>query len=94
MLLGAPTVPLMGRAATEHATTALRHPVVGAWRWVNDPADPASDSYAIFHPDGTYVEASTFAGVAVGVWAASGERSADLTEVFQDIDPSLEGFTP
>ena len=82
--------------AAQDATPAAMadHPVVGGWRWENVTPEGTFVSYAVFHPDGTYVEASNFAGVAIGVWAATGERSAALTEVFQDIDPSVDGFAP
>ena len=34
------------------------------------------------------------AGAAIGIWRMTGERTADLVFVFQDIDPSLEGYAP
>jgi hypothetical protein len=68
------------------------HPIVGAWRWDNDLANPDTHiSYGVFHDDGTYLEVTTGAGTAVGSWLPTGERTADVTNVFQDIseDPSI-----
>jgi hypothetical protein len=71
------------------------HPLVGAWQWSNNPGDPtASYTYAIFHDDGTYTEYDPNLGVGIGVWRPTGEHTADLTIVFQDIDPSQEVFAP
>jgi hypothetical protein len=71
------------------------HPVVGAWVFDTDAADPANAlSYAAFHADGTYVEVHPLVGVGVGVWRPTGEHTADLTIVFQDVDPSPAGVAP
>jgi hypothetical protein len=71
------------------------HPVVGAWAWDTDAADPANAlSYGAFHADGTYVEVHPLVGVGVGVWRPTGERTADLTIVFQDVDPTPAGVAP
>jgi hypothetical protein len=51
-------------------------------------------AYAVFHADGTYLEVDPNIGVGVGVWRATGERSAELTYVFQDIDPEPAGTAP
>ena len=67
-------------------TTTGNHPVVGAW-W------PAT-AYAVFHADGTYLEVVPNSGVGVGVWRATDERSAELTYVFQDIDPEPATTAP
>ena len=73
---------------------ATQHPIVGAWRWDYDPAHPDTQiAYGIFHADGTYEEVSNGAGTAVGVWAATGERSVAVTYIAQDVagDPSDPG---
>ena len=62
------------------------HPVVGGWYWENSSTDPFDDSFAVFHADGTYVEETPYIGTGIGVWEATGERSADLIIVFQDIE--------
>ena len=93
----------LGRAADVHAQdaalaagpgAAAAHPVVGTWRWADDLQNLADASYAVFHADGTYVEMSPGHGVGIGTWEATGARSATLTVVFQDIDPSLAAFAP
>jgi hypothetical protein len=69
-------------------TTTVDHPVVGAWWTANDAPGPGVETaYAIFHADGTYLEVDPNIGVGIGVWRATGERGAELTYVFQDIDP-------
>lgn len=78
--------------ATPGETTG--HPIVGAWRWQNNPDDPStSTSFAVFHGDETYVEFDPAVGVGIGTWRATGERTGDLTIVFQDndLDPNLLG---
>jgi hypothetical protein len=86
----------LGTSAQEDAGATREamatHPVVGAWRWDNDPPTPNTHiTYAIFHDDGTYVEVSTGSGTAVGSWQPMGERSVKVTNVFQDIseDPTI-----
>jgi hypothetical protein len=84
-------------ATPDTATTMAMadHPIVGAWQWSNHPGDPnASVTYAIFHDDGTYTEYDPNIGVGIGVWKPTGERTADLTIVFQDIDPAAGVFAP
>ena len=77
-----------------HAATA-EHPVVGAWWSSNDAPGPGvNTAYAVFHADGTYLEVDPNIGVGVGVWRATGERSAELTYVFQDIDPEPAATAP
>ena len=82
-------------AGIGHETTsaaANKHASVGAWRLDTDADDPANPpSFAIFHADGTYVEAHPLVGVGVGAWRATGERIADLTIVFPDVDPNAAG---
>src|SRR3712207_2119951 len=73
----------------QDATPAARpdHPVVGAWWTANDAPGPGvNTAAAIFHADGTYLEVDPNIGVGVGAWRASGERTADLVAVYQDID--------
>lgn len=102
VLLGSAVVisrlPAAAQEATPDATDLMAmatHPLVGAWQWSNNPGDPlASYTYAIFHDDGTYTEYDPALGVGIGVWRPTGERTADLTIVFQDIDPAQEVFAP
>ena len=81
--------------ATPAATTWAEHPVVGTWWTANDAPGPGLETaYAVFHADGTYVEVDPNIGVGVGVWRVTGERSAELTYVFQDIDPEPTAIAP
>jgi hypothetical protein len=84
----------MGRSTTAQDANTAEHPIVGAWIWDNDPANPGTDiSYAIFHDDGTYVE-MTGGGPIVGAWEVTGERSVLLTgfgRVDLDEDPTTDG---
>jgi hypothetical protein len=73
---------------------AVAHPVVGAWRWENDRLHPGDASFAVVHADGTYVEFYPGYGVGIGAWEATGERSASLSIVFQDLDQSPTVVVP
>ncbi len=84
----------LGTSAQEATPAALAgHPVVGAWKWANDPTDPIGATYAIFHADGTYVEVAGDQ-TGIGVWRPAGERTVEITEVFQDINPDPNVFEP
>jgi hypothetical protein len=98
LVLSVVTLALLGVLATRDSigraqsaapgASATEHPVVGAWWTANDAPGPGvNTAYGVFHADGTYLEVDPNIGVGVGVWQATGERSADLTYVFQDIDP-------
>ncbi len=91
VLLGGAAGRLVRHTTAEDATPAATaaHPVVGAWQWTNEVEGMSpSASYATFHPDGTYVEAATDGVVIIGVWRATGERTADLTMFAADVDPA------
>ena len=83
-------------AAQDAAPAALAgHPVVGAWWSANDAEGPGvNTAYVVFHGDGTYLEVDPNIGVGVGVWRPTGDRSAELTYVFQDIDPEPNATAP
>lgn len=70
------------------------HPIVGMWWWENSSADPFDDSFAVFQADGTYVEETPYIGAGIGTWAPTGERTADLLIVFQDIEGGLDPNEP
>ena len=97
VLVGAVAAARGPRLAAQHATPTAPagHPVVGGWAFDTDAADPSNAlSYGAFHADGTYVELHPLVGVGIGVWRATGERTADLTIVFQDVDPTPAGVAP
>jgi hypothetical protein len=81
-------------AAQETTPTAMAaHPVVGTWKWTN-PADPLSgSSYAIFSSDGSYLEVVADQ-TGIGVWRPVGERTVEITSVFQDLEPDPDVFEP
>lgn len=68
------------------------HPIIGSWRWDEDPAHPGAQTVSgVFRPDGTY-EGETQSGVpVVGVWQATGPRTVAVTYVYQDLlgDPEV-----
>lgn len=84
-------------AAQEATPTSLSdlaaHPIVGAWKWTNDPSDVHPESFAIFHADGTYVEA-VGKETGIGVWQSAGPESAVLTAYFQDLVPETVEVEP
>lgn len=85
-------------SAAQDATpaTALdraQHPIVGAWKWTNDPSDPHPESFAIFHPDGTYIEVIGIE-TGIGVWQPAGPERVDLTAYFQDLDSTTVEVEP
>ena len=76
-------------------TSTGNHPVVGTWWTANDAPGPGVETaYAVFHADSTYLEVDPNIGVGVGVWRATDEHSAELTYVFQDIDPEPATTAP
>ena len=86
----APTVA----TAQEVGSVANQHPIVGAWFWENISDDLFDDSFAIFNGDGTYVEETAYIGAGIGSWTVTGDRSADLLIVFQDIEGGLDPDKP
>jgi hypothetical protein len=102
VLLGSAVVISRPPAAAQEATpdpaalmAMATHPLVGAWQWSGSTAGmPASFTYAIFHDDGTYTEYDPTLGIGIGVWRPTGERTADLTVVFQDVNGDPAGFEP
>ncbi len=78
------------RAGTEAAPTA--HPVVGLWSWdLAHMNPPGARSFAIFHADGTFVDANPFLSTGVGLWQATGERTADLLIYYHDAGTDAGG---
>lgn len=67
------------------------HPIVGGWRCHNDNPGASFTSFALFHDDGTYVEEVFYGVTLLGVWQATGERTADLNLFATDLDSTEEG---
>lgn len=85
------------QTTAQDATPAalVDHPVVGAWWSANDAEGPGvNTAYVVFHDDGTYLEVDPNIGIGVGAWRPTGERSAELTYVFQDINPEPAATAP
>jgi hypothetical protein len=93
MLITALGSTLPPHAIAQDSDTAA-HPIVGMWWWENESADPFDDSFAVFGADGTYVEETPFIGAGIGTWVSTGERTADLLIVFQDIEGGLDPNEP
>lgn len=85
VLLGG-MIATIGGSATAQDVAMEEHPIVGGWELENEGFGSTSTSYAVFHPDGTYVEAGTDGGTIIGVWQATGERTAGLTFFAADLD--------
>ena len=67
------------------------HPIVGAWTWDTIPTTRDQTSAdAIFHDDGTYTEVNSDGSINIGAWEPTGERTADLTALFQFVDPDTD----
>jgi len=74
--------------------TMATHPFVGAWRFANDPADPANVSLYACHADGICVQPTGDIGTAIWVWRATGDRTADATGIALDTDPDRNKSAP
>ena len=75
-------------ASAQEGTPAPQssHPAVGVWQWTNYPGEPNTDiSYAILTETGTYADAWYDRLVSVGEWRATGDRTADLVIVTNEL---------
>lgn len=100
---GPSVVPAMlGAEATPSQSFVPRagHPIIGVWLLDNDPSLPGQNlSHAQFSENGTYIEYHAEAGLSIGTWQVTGERSADLIFTIQrlvyrdlfDPDQTIEG---
>lgn len=75
-----------GRVAASDAGTpvaAIGHPVVGSWLLDTNADDPANPpELVVFSSDGTYVAAAASGAATIGVWEATGDRTAAVTLLF------------
>ena len=75
-------------ASAQEGTPAPQssHPAAGLWQWTNYPGEPNADtSYAILTGAGTYADAWYGRLVSVGEWRATGDRTADLVIVTNEL---------
>jgi uncharacterized cupredoxin-like copper-binding protein len=63
-------------------TDAAPHPIIGSWHLESGFAP----SMVTFHADGSYFEVDAEGSSGVGVWEATGERTAKMTAVYPSTD--------
>lgn len=89
ILTGANVLPHDFRVEAQDVLAS--HPVAGTWTFVNEEGEDAYPSVAIFHPDGSYIEILPWRTLLMGVWEPTGERTATVTQVLNEIyDEKLE----
>ncbi len=87
-----------GRASAQESADLATHPLVGVWRVFTEPPDLLF-GLAVYHPDGTMTFSTStpypspdapdtvnFQMPALGVWEATGERSAAMTGIHMESD--------
>jgi hypothetical protein len=78
--------PAAAQQATPASTAATAtHPLAGTWTIVTDLGEDTFPSVAIFHADGTYTEVLPWGPVLMGAWAPTGERTAVVTLVLNEL---------
>lgn len=76
--------PTPDAGAQDSTDSLANHPLVGVWLLDTDAEDPENaPTPTIFSSDGTYVQVDED-GTGIGVWDATGERTANLTILFFD----------
>ena len=75
------------------AVETSEHPAVGTWKWTNVDDPLSGNSYAIISSDGSYLEVAADQ-TGIGVWRPVGERTIEITSIFQDLEPNPDGFVP
>lgn len=103
VLLSAVAVVLLGLFAAGRATLGTvaqdvtadtaDHPVVGSWLLRDSAFPEEAPTLVQFHADGTYLQVEAEGGVGIGVWEATGERSAAVTFVEQFVGEDGGLFT-
>jgi hypothetical protein len=68
------------------------HPIIGTWQWSNGGGSYIS--FGTFLEDGGYVEAGPGGFVGVGIWRATGERTAELVVNVAQAAPLAAVFEP
>src|SRR6478609_8138485 len=93
------TVPAFAHSVAPAAgakdPAAAVHPLVGAWKLdVDVQAADDPPIYLLVHADGTLLVATPYFGDGVGLWQPKGERTADATVVFQDLNSDPTQVAP
>jgi hypothetical protein len=79
MVLGMLALPVMGTALAQDADGGA-FPLVGTWQMTPDTTDPlGSFVLTTFGADGTVTNITTDGTTTLGVWAATGDATADVT---------------
>ena len=79
MVLGMMALPAMGTALAQDADGGV-FPLVGTWQMMPDTTDPlGSFVLTTFGADGTVTNITTDGTTSLGVWAATGDGTADVT---------------
>lgn len=83
-------------SAQEATPTAMAtHPIVGTWSFDFDPEHPGTlFVYTIYHADGTRTDVHPFAGTGIGTWQATGERTGEAINKYQNIAGKPGDFVP
>jgi hypothetical protein len=95
LLLGSTVIGSRPGAAAQEATptTMNRHPLVGTWLLDTDADDPANaPDVVVFTGGGAYISVDAEGFPSLGVWEASGERSATLTLVSPGVEEEDGAF--
>jgi hypothetical protein len=68
------------------------HPLVGVWVQDTDPPGEGPRVRQVFHPDGTYLSATSCCGTGIGVWQPADERAGALIVTFPNRNPPMGGY--
>jgi hypothetical protein len=95
LLLGITVIGARPGAAAQEATptTMNGHPLVGTWLLDTNADDPANaPDVVVFTADGAYISVDAEGFPSLGVWEASGERSATVTIVSPGVEEEDGAF--
>jgi hypothetical protein len=95
LLLGVVALRLLPVTVAQEATpTAMTgHPLVGTWLLDTNADDPANaPDVVVFTADGAYISVDAEGFPSLGVWEASGERTATLTIVSPGVEEEDGAF--
>ena len=76
-------------------TSMATHPIVGTWYFDFDPEHPGTlFVYTIYDADGTWTDVHPFAGTGIGMGQATGERTGEAINKYQNIAGKPGDFVP